>query len=265
VCPTSSKWNFPDEIVVITGGCGGIGKSIATLLSARGIRVAVLDIQAPSADVAADPNINYFECDVTSPDSVQKAAQSISEKLGAPSVLINNAGVSQRQSIMELSREQLEQTFKVNIMSHWATCQAFVPAMISANKGHVIAVASMAAFGAMPLQGDYAATKSGMLAFNECLIGELKHIHKVDGILNSVVCPGWTRTPIIDKWGPKISQGAMDPERVASKVVQHVVEFTGGQSCLPESLAPLSFLRALPLWIQGMVRDAAYRIIMNKK
>ncbi|OAQ78265.1 short-chain dehydrogenase/reductase 2 [Purpureocillium lilacinum] len=260
----SSRWNFPNEIAVLTGGCGGIGKSIAGLLSARGIQVAALDIQASPPEFDENPNIHYFYCDITSQRSVRDVAQQIRDTLGEPSVLVNNAGISHRKSIIELSRANLEQTFQVNAIAHWTTCQEFLPAMIAANKGHIVAVASLAAFGAMPLQGDYAATKSAILAFHECLIGELKHIHKVDGILNSVVCPGWTRTPIIAKWGPKISEGAMDPERVATRVVEHVVECVGGQSFVPESLGPLSITRALPLWLQAVVRDAAWKLMMNK-
>jgi len=234
------------------------------LLSARGIQVAVLDIQASPPEFDENPNIHYFYCDITSQRSVRDVAQQIRDTLGEPSVLVNNAGISHRKSIIELSRANLEQTFQVNAIAHWTTCQEFLPAMIAANKGHIVAVASLAAFGAMPLQGDYAATKSAILAFHECLIGELKHIHKVDGILNSVVCPGWTRTPIIAKWGPKISEGAMDPERVATRVVEHVVECVGGQSFVPESLGPLSITRALPLWLQAVVRDAAWKLMMNK-
>ncbi|KAJ6442408.1 short-chain dehydrogenase/reductase 2 [Purpureocillium lavendulum] len=261
---TQSRWNFPDEIVVITGGCGGIGKTVARLLSARGVKVAVLDQQSPTPDISDDPNIHYFHCDVTSQSSVKEAANNIRKDLGQPSVLINNAGISHRKPILDLSRQELEQTFQVNIISHWTTCQEFLPAMVSANKGHVVAMASMAAFGAMPLQGDYAATKSGILAFHECLTGELKHVHKVDGVLNSLVCPAWTRTPIIEKWGPKVSQGAMEPERVATRVVQHIMDCIGGQSFLPESLTPLTVTRALPLWLQAVVRDAAWKMLMNK-
>lgn len=146
-------WDWPNEIAVVTGGASGIGANITADLAAMGVRVAVLDVQAPPEKaVGADARVRFYECDVTSPESLAAAAEALRRDHGGrePSILVNNAGITKPVSILQMPYAFLRKIFGVNCLSHWLTVQQFMPAMIAANKGHIVTVASIASFVALP-------------------------------------------------------------------------------------------------------------------
>jgi short-subunit dehydrogenase len=87
--------------------------------------------------------------------------------MGAPSILINNAGIAHAHTILDTSDEYLRKIFDVNLLSNWYTVKAFLPDMITKNKGHIITIASTASYAGVGGMVDYTATKAGVLAFHE--------------------------------------------------------------------------------------------------
>ena len=103
--------------------------------------------------------ISFYQCDVSDRDEVRKAGEAVRSDLGAPSILINNAGIGNAVPILELSAERVKKTFGVNAISSWFTVQEFLPGMIAMQKGHIMSVASLAAFIGLAGTVEYCATK----------------------------------------------------------------------------------------------------------
>ncbi|KAI3396661.1 hypothetical protein diail_11838 [Diaporthe ilicicola] len=168
--PPAGIWNWPKEIAVVTGGCSGIGLALVEGLSARGVRVAVLDVNDPPPAVKSNPQVTYFRCDVTSLQQVVDTADAVRKTMGGdPTILVNNAGIARFNSVLDIPEQSLRQVLGVNLMALWFTTQQFLPAMINGNKGHIVTVASLASFIALPMSIEYSATKAGALAFHEGL------------------------------------------------------------------------------------------------
>ncbi|OMP84276.1 Estradiol 17-beta-dehydrogenase 11 [Diplodia seriata] len=246
------RWSWSNEIAVVTGGCGGIGEVVVNGLIQRGLKVAILDVQP------LPTRLEHGICDITDPAAVTQAADQIKSSLGQPSILINNAGIGSSHTILDTTPAQLTKIFGVNLLSHWYTCQAFLPDMIKHDKGHVVTVASMASFVTVPSITDYAVTKSGALAFHEGLTLELRHRHKAPNVHTTVVHPGWTRTALVADHAKDIErhQGPlMTPEYVGNAIVDQIFACRGNQVILPKTFGFLSGIRGLPNWIQEKVRD----------
>lgn len=170
---TSDKWDWKDEVVLITGGCSGIGEQIARNFAERGIKVAVLDIVAPK--VAMPSHVHFYKCDITSPDAIHNTARRIRENVGSPSILINNAGIGTAKTLLDETNEEIQRTFDVNSLAHFWMAREFLPHMIQQNHGHVVTVASMASFITIASNVSYSCTKAAALSFHEGLTQELRH------------------------------------------------------------------------------------------
>jgi len=205
--------------------------------------------------------IEYVHCDVSSPSSITSAAQAVRSRMGHPSILVNNAGIGSPHSILDTPTDWAQKIFTVNIVSHFWLTREFLPHMLSKNKGHIVGLASMASFVAPPGIVDYAATKAGVAAFHEGLAGELKHVYKKPGVLNTVVHPSWVRTAIVKGYEEHLerTQGhLMRPEMVGGKIVERIVGCTGGQLVIPEQLKVAAGIRGLPNWVQEGLRDRLF-------
>jgi NAD(P)-dependent dehydrogenase (short-subunit alcohol dehydrogenase family) len=263
----SPGWDWPNEIAVVTGGSSGIGRSIVEGLVAIGVRVAVLDIQDLPPDMRERPLISFHRCDVTSTASVAEAAASVRRKLGHPSILINNAGVTAPAPILKVPEAFLRKILGVNLMSLWFTTQEFLPRMIQLDKGHVITIASVASFVALTSAADYSATKAGALAFHEALASELKHCYKSPNVLTTVVHPNFVDTPLLRDVNARLDRAGvrlLTPEHISREVVAQIKSRRGGQLIIPSSTSVVSGIRGWPTWVQELLRDGVGRGSVKK-
>ncbi|KAH7393047.1 dehydrogenase/reductase SDR family member 8 precursor [Pyrenochaeta sp. MPI-SDFR-AT-0127] len=261
-----ARWNLDREVAVVTGGCSGIGELIVKRLVNRGVRVAVLDIQQLPEGLQGYANIKFFSCDITDSATVYSTAEKVRDTLGAPSILINNAGILASHTILNTSDEYLRKIFDVNVLSNWYTTKAFLPAMIAENKGHIVTIASTASYVGVGGLTDYTATKAAILSFHEGLNQELKHHYKAPNVLTTSIHPNWVRTPLlkpVEKDLEKEGSVITEPTAVADKVVERIERCTGGQVYLPSTIAKVSLLRGLPNWLQESVRDGVSKTIYN--
>lgn len=259
-------WDFPNEIAVVTGGAGGFGLSLVEGLTKRGVRVAVLDVVAPEAVPAAlrdNALAAYFSCDVTSSSSVRAAAAAVRKHFGGqdPTILVNNAGVARRGTILHADEADVRRVLDVNLTALWFTTQEFLPGMLRQDKGHIVTVASLASFVAVPGAVEYSASKAGALAFHEGLASEIKNVHKSHGVLTSVVHPSFAKTPMTAPYADSIRRRArmLDVEDVTGPMLQQIFSGRGGQLVLPAHLTRLSGLRGWPSWAQEGLRDLLAR------
>lgn len=169
----AGRWEPSREIVLVSGGCSGIGKQLMEDLAKQGVRVVIVDINEPNFKLPA--NVSFYKASVTSSESIAAAAKAIRKDHGDPTVLVNNAGVAFDQTILEEPEEKIRLTYEVNTISHFLMVREFLPAMIKANHGHVITVASMASFVALGEMADYCGSKASALAFHESLRQELRY------------------------------------------------------------------------------------------
>ena len=188
------------KIVYITGGSAGIGLAVAQRFVAQGAdvlifarREAVLEeavASLASAKVKEDQRVQYRVLDVSSVGQCQDVLAEAVASFGAPQVLINNAGRALPDYFENISTEQLEETFRINLFSCWNTIQALLPHM-KEKGGYIVNVSSIAGLiGAFGFT-DYCASKFALVGFSEALGSELKQ----HNIMVSVLCPPDTDTP----------------------------------------------------------------------
>ncbi|KAI4142296.1 MAG: hypothetical protein L6R39_004992 [Caloplaca ligustica] len=246
---TSSEYDWEKEVVVVTGGSDGIGKLGAT--------VAILDIQPLTFD--PPPNITFFKCDITSPTEVSSIASSIRAEIGIPTILVNNAGTAAGLSLLTTTEESVNKVFQVNILSHFRLLREFLPAMVAANHGTVVTIASIAAGVGAPQIVPYACTKSAAAALHEGLATELKVRYNAPKVRTICVCPGWTRTRLAD--GVNNTSTFLfpwqHPETVAEAIYKKIISGSSGMVFVPEMGWYLGWiLRSLPMWWQIMIRNS---------
>ncbi|CAG7967601.1 unnamed protein product [Penicillium nalgiovense] len=253
----SDTWIPENELVLLTGGSGGIGKQIMEDLSRQKVRVVILDINRPAFELPE--NVTFYQTDITSARSLSETGAAIRKSHGEPTVIVNNAGVFHHGTILGMSEEELRQTFDVNIIAHFLIMKEFLSFMVRMNRGHVLTVASMASFVTPGEMVDYACAKSGALAFQEGLRQELKYWYKAPNVRTSF-------TPMIKgftKYQADFGQPLLDPKDVSQAVVEHIVTRKSGQIIVPRHLSVAGSLRALPLWLQEVIRSYFSRIILR--
>jgi all-trans-retinol dehydrogenase (NAD+) len=208
--------------------------------------------------------VRYYQCDITSQDAIHDAGEAVRSDLGPPSILINNAGIGNASTILEISPEQLRKIFEINILSHWSTVQEFLPDMLTKKKGHIMGVASLASFVTLASAVDYSCTKSALLSFHEGLAAELKHRYKVPQIKTTIVHPGWTKSaltahPATQAGLKRIGVKLLEADDVAAAMVKQIISAKSGQLVLGPSIT--SRLRALPAWVQEVARDSQAYVV----
>jgi all-trans-retinol dehydrogenase (NAD+) len=208
--------------------------------------------------------VHYYQCDITSRADIHRAAEAIRSDLGSPSILVNNAGIGNAYTILDIPLESLRRLFDINLLSHWSTVQEFLPDMLTKKKGHIMSVASLASFVSLAAAVDYSCTKSALLAFHEGLVQELKHRYKCAQIKTTIVHPNWTKSAItahaaIQAGLKSIGAKLLEAEDVADAMVKQIIAARSGQLILGPSISPK--IRALPTWLQEFIRDSQANVV----
>lgn len=259
------RYDWPKEIAVVTGAASGFGRLISEGLASHGINVMALDLgDALPKEMQSNPKIHYYKCDVTDPDAVNRVASLIQSSHGDPSILINNAGIAFDSLILDCKPTQLRKIFDVNIISHYHTIGAFVPAMIKAKKGHIVTLASMASFISTPPIVPYCNTKVAALSLHEGLANELrsKKIHNAPEIKLTCVHPTFAATAMTKEHEATIAGQGMqliDPHVVSDAIVKQVLRCKGGQIILNGD-APdfISSMRGWPHWLSSSLMNLIF-------
>ncbi|KAF7550714.1 hypothetical protein G7046_g7928 [Stylonectria norvegica] len=248
------RYNWPKEIVVITGGAGGIGGRMVKLFEERGTTVVVLDIQPMSFAVSS--NVHHYHCDIRSPEAVAAVAAKIKAQVGHPTVLINNAGVARGKTVLDSEPGDVRFTFEVNTLAQYWTVKAFLPDMVAKNHGMVVTIASYASWLSIPNMVDYGASKAAALALHEGLTAELTTRYKAPKVRTVIVHPGHTKTALFRGYDQKTQfvMPQLEPETVADAVVGQILTGRSGQVILPGPGVLLSTLRMLPDWLAVPLR-----------
>jgi NAD(P)-dependent dehydrogenase (short-subunit alcohol dehydrogenase family) len=182
------------KAAVVTGGGSGIGMGLAKELAKRGVCVAVADIILDNARKVAD-EINAaggtavaIHCDVCERGSIKQMKSDANAALGPIHLLFANAGATSFDPLMDMSDDDVDWIVQVNLMGVMNTTRAFLPDMMAAREGHIVATASMAGLlpGWIPVHVVYSAAKMGIIGAMLNLALEMKQY----GVRTTLYCPG---------------------------------------------------------------------------
>jgi len=212
------------DLALITGASRGIGRAAALAFAQRGLSVALLgrpsEHLATAAASAASLGVRAqaFGCDVARADEVERAAREVIESLGAPRILVNNAGIVRRgEQVHEVSVASWDEVMAVNLRGAFLVARAFLPAMLRAGRGRLIHVASISARLGCPGAASYAASKWGLVGLNKSLAEELRGT----GLQSIAVLPGSVDTEMLAGSGFEPQMSAAD---VAALIVQAALD-----------------------------------------
>jgi short-subunit dehydrogenase len=183
---------------VLTGAASGLGRALALELAARKSRIVLADIdEAGLAETARlveqrGGSAKIVRCDVSKIDDMKRLHAEASSWLGDVDLLINNAGVAVGGAVGEVPLEDWAWITGINQWGVIYGCHLFLPAMKKRRRGHILNVASIAAFACAGEMGPYNVTKAAVVALSETLAGELTGT----GVGVSVLCPFFFTTNI---------------------------------------------------------------------
>ncbi|KPF86857.1 SDR family NAD(P)-dependent oxidoreductase [Novosphingobium sp. AAP93] len=176
---------------IVTGAAQGLGLVTARRLAAAGYRVVLTDVQDVTAQAAAiGPHAVAISGDISSEAFVEDMAGRIAADFGGAQVLVNNAGISMIQPAEDTTLDQWQRMMAINLQGPFLTCRAFGKQMLSAGKGAIVNVASVAGLGGVIHRSAYNTSKHGLVGLTRTLAGEWGG----RGVRVNAVCPGWIKT-----------------------------------------------------------------------
>jgi NAD(P)-dependent dehydrogenase (short-subunit alcohol dehydrogenase family) len=214
------------QVVLVTGGSGGIGDAVLGELMARGAHGVSLDL-VPSSR----PGVQWHETDMRSDTSVQSAVEELHEQHGRIDVAVHAAGVSRDAVVWKLTAEDWDLVHAVNLRGAFLLMHHAVPCMRQGNGGRIVLIGSInGSRGKFGLSA-YASSKAGLLGLCRSVARETARF----GVRVNVVEPGMVRTPMIDALPDAVRQAAVGETLVGRLAepddVAHAVSFL----CGPES------------------------------
>jgi len=183
-----------NKVAIVTGAGGGIGAGIARKLAQDGYIVACVDLNYEAAlGVAREiPGAVAYKVDVAKEVEVVNLRTELLNSVGAPSLLVNSAGVFFEHDVVTLSEESFDQIIDVNLKGTFFMCKVFIPDFLQAGKGNIINISSTAGLHSGTNRAVYCASKAGVIMFTRSLAAD----YGAKGIRANCICPGLIDTPM---------------------------------------------------------------------
>ena len=186
--------NFEGKTAIVTGAANGIGREIAAQFAVSGAKVAVVDLNIDGAKAAAQEigsNALPVHCNVSDSDSVSEMVKTVADAFGGINILVNNAGICERISVLDLTEEQWDRTMAVNLKGAFLVSKAAIPYMKAQDCARIINTSSVSGkIGGLMVGLHYTASKGGVLAMTKGLARELAPFN----ITVNSVCPAMVDT-----------------------------------------------------------------------
>ncbi len=201
---------FENQVAVVTGAANGIGKACAQRFAQEGAFVACLDVshelnQAVAEEVRAlGMGAIALHCDVTDPESIQTAMDTVMIKWGRVDILVASAGIYTGEPLADVTLKQWQRTIDINLTGVFLTNQIVAPIMMKQRSGSIINLSSMAGKTSWVASAAYSSSKSGVIGLTRSVAMELAPF----GATVNAVCPGNTLTDMVRGVAGKV--GSLD-------------------------------------------------------
>ena len=236
---------------LITGAASGIGREIALCFAREGAHVAVADLLIAGADAtaalirSAGGRAIGLKMDVSVERDVNDGVARTLDAFGGIDILVNNAGIQIIRPLELLSLSEWKEVLSVHLDGAFLTTRACLPSMKAARRGTVIYMGSVHSKEASALKGPYVAAKHGLLGLAKVVAKEGADF----GIRANVICPGYVRTPLVDKQIPEqASAYGMSEQQVISDIM--LKETVDGEFTSLEDVAEVA------LWLASFPSNA---------
>ncbi len=238
-----------DQTALVTGSASGIGKSIAVAYAREGAGVAVADWNAEGAEqtseaIRSSGGVSMpVAMDVTDEKSVEDGIASVLRAYGRLDVMVSNAGVQHIDAVVDLPFDDWKRVLAVHLDGAFLTTRAAMRHMVETGRGGtVLYMGSVHSKAASPLKAPYITAKHGLLGLCRTVARE----GAAHGIRSNVICPGFVRTPLVDRQIPEQAAelGISEEEVVRDVMLRHTVD---GEFTTTADVAEIAvFLAAFP-------------------
>jgi 3-oxoacyl-[acyl-carrier protein] reductase len=188
------------KVALVTGAAQGIGKAVALLLARNGAEIVVSDINLEKAEETAKEvqtlgrKALAIKVDVAKLDDVEKMVGAILARFGQVDILVNNAGIARDKLILRMTEEDWDAVLNINLKGTFNCTKAVVRYMSKQRSGKIINIASVVGEMGNAGQGNYAASKAGVIGFTKTIAREFAQ----RGINVNAIAPGYIETPMTD-------------------------------------------------------------------
>jgi 3-hydroxybutyrate dehydrogenase len=212
-----------DKVAIITGAASGIGKEIANTYAREGAIVVIADVNATQAEAAAKDIIAHqgramgIDMDVTSEADVDKGVSKVIKEYGHVDILVSNAGIQHIDPIDKLAFADWKKLLAIQLDGAFLTTRACLRSMYTSGRGgSVIYMGSVHSKEASPLKAPYVTSKHGLIGLCKVVAKEGAAHH----VRANVICPGYVKTPLVEKQIPQQAKElGISEEDVIKKVM----------------------------------------------
>ena len=185
-----------DKVVWITGASSGIGEALAIMASEQGAKLVLssrreTELQRVKNACAQPGNVAILPLDLTNFDA-ELAAQQAAAFFGPIDVLVNNAGISQRGTVLQTEMSVYRRILELDFFACVSLTKALLPGMVASKRGHIVTISSVVGYVGTPLRSGYAAAKHALHGFYDALRAEVWR----EGVKVTLVCPGFIKTNV---------------------------------------------------------------------
>ena len=209
-----------NKIVLVTGAASGIGKKIAERFLREGAIVVIADLDKNRAEAAAEELARHggkatsVAMDVTQESQVDQGIEEITHRVGSIDVLVSNAGIQHIDPLDQLTLADWKKMMAVHLDGAFLTTRACLRSMYKDNRGGtIIYIGSVHSKEASPLKGPYVTAKHGLEGLCKVVAKE----GAAHGVRANLICPGFVRTPLVDKQIPEQAKILKISEEESSK------------------------------------------------
>ena len=245
---TTHQGRLVDKVAVITGAASGIGKEIALTFAREGAKVVIVDLDQHAAQEAAseiDPKLQRargLAMDVSNEEQVEAGMARVTETFGRLDILISNAGVQIVAPLVEFEFAKWKKLLSVHLDGSFLTTRAALRQMNTQGSGSIIYMGSVHSKEASPLKAPYVTAKHGLIGLAKVVAKE----GAAHGVRANVICPGFVRTPLVEKQIPEQARelGISEADVVRTVMLKETVD---GEFTTVQDVAEVAvFLAAFP-------------------
>ncbi len=221
-----------DKVAIVTGAASGIGKEIAIVFAHEGAKVAIADLDQKAADVTAQ-EIDFtgkraigVAMDVANEQQVDAGTAKVVKAFGTLDVLVSNAGIQTVAPLVDFEFAKWKRLLSIHLDGAFLTTRAALRQMYKQKSGSIIYMGSVHSKEASVLKAPYVTAKHGLIGFAKVVAKE----GAAHGVRANVICPGFVRTPLVDKQIPEQAKelGISEQDVIKNVMLKETVdgEFT---------------------------------------